>query len=83
MNSSDEAGKIGIAKLLDCLSECRDNGWSWSHILPESLDRQLDRYMVKTGLERDATGVVCLAIALQLMEHEDQFKSISILDSPV
>ena len=66
MNSSDEARKIEVQKTLDWLSEIGDIGWFQGvpHSLPESLDRQLDRYMVKTGLERNMPQVLCV---LQLL----------------
>lgn len=88
MNPSDEARETETKKLLDYFSECKDIGWFLGipHGLPEELDRQLDRYMLTKGLERDTTGVVCLAIALQLMENKDKFKSLLLLyirsDSP-
>jgi hypothetical protein len=51
--------------------------------LPEDLDRQLDRYLIAINQKRDATGLVCLAIALQLIENRDKFSSLSIRpDSP-
>lgn len=46
------------------------------------LDRQLDRYLLTNGLESDSTGVVCVAIALQLIENIDKFESVSIRSSP-
>ena len=51
--------------------------------LPQKLDRQLDRYLIAIRQKRDATGVVCLAIALQLIDNQDKFSTLSIrLDSP-
>ena len=51
--------------------------------LPEELDRQLDRYLIAIRQKRDATGVVCLAIALQLMDNQEKFSTLSIRpDSP-
>ena len=66
MNSSDEARKIWVQKILDWLSKPRDIRWFRGilPILPEYLDRQLDRYMVKTGLERNMPQVLCV---LQLL----------------
>jgi hypothetical protein len=51
--------------------------------LPEFLDRQLDRYLITIRQKRDATGLVCLAIALQLIENRDKLPGLSIrADSP-
>ena len=64
-----------------------DHGWGnflselWR--LPEDLDRQLDRYLLTIRQKRDATGVVCLAMALQLINNQDKFSTLSIRpDSP-
>ena len=51
--------------------------------LSEELDRQLDRYLIAIRQKRDATGVVCLAIALQLIDNQEKFSCLSIRsDSP-
>jgi hypothetical protein len=47
--------------------------------LPQFLDRQLDRYLLAIRQKRDATGVVCLAIALQLIDNQEKFSLIRIL----
>jgi hypothetical protein len=55
----------------------------FSERLPEDLDRQLDRYLLAIRQKRDATGVVCLAMALQLIDNQEKFSSIRIRpDSP-
>jgi hypothetical protein len=51
--------------------------------LPEDLDRQLDRYLITIRQKPDATGLVCLAIALQLIENRDKLPGLAIRpDSP-
>jgi hypothetical protein len=51
--------------------------------LPEVLDRKLDRYLIAIRQKRDATGLVCLAIALLLIENRDKLPGLSIpADSP-
>ncbi|EFX78316.1 hypothetical protein DAPPUDRAFT_320590 [Daphnia pulex] len=51
--------------------------------LPENLDRQLDRYLIAIRQKRDATGLVCLAIALQLIENREKLPGLAIrADSP-
>lgn len=80
MNSSNEE----IQKLLDFISD-PNGGWFLGicQTLPHALDRQLDRYLLTNGLESDSTGVVCVAIALQLIENIDKFKCVWIRsDSP-
>jgi hypothetical protein len=73
MNLSHEE----IQKWLDFNSD-PNTGWFLG-----DLDRQLDRYLLTNGLDSDSTGVVCVAIALQLIENIFKFKSVSIRsDSP-
>lgn len=51
--------------------------------LEENLDRQLDRYLLTINQKRAATGVICLAIALQLIDNREKFSKLSIRpDSP-
>nr|CAH0106890.1 unnamed protein product [Daphnia galeata] len=51
--------------------------------LTEDLDRQLDRYLLAIRQKRDATGVVCLVMALHLIENQEKFSLIRIRpDSP-
>jgi hypothetical protein len=72
MNSSNEE----VQKLIDFMSN-QTRGWfeGICQTLPHALDRQLDRYLLTNGLESDSTGVVCVAIALQLIENIDKFNS--------
>jgi hypothetical protein len=66
----------------DSINHVDDFPFPWLR-LPEDLDRQLDRYLIAINQKRDATGLVCLAIALQLIENRDKFSSLSIRpDSP-
>jgi hypothetical protein len=46
--------------------------------LEEDMDRQLDRYLLTINQKRDATGVICLAIALQLIDNREKFSNLSI-----
>jgi hypothetical protein len=72
MNSSNEA----VRELFDYMLD-PNRGWfeGICQTLPHALDRQLDRYLLTNGLESDSTGVVCVAIALQLIENIDKFNS--------
>ncbi|EFX87150.1 hypothetical protein DAPPUDRAFT_97441 [Daphnia pulex] len=80
MNSSNE----GVRKLFDFMLD-PNRGWfeRICQTLPHALDRQLDRYLLTNGLDSDSTGVVCVAITLQLIENIDKFKCVWIRsDSP-
>jgi hypothetical protein len=66
----------------DLINHVDDFPFPWLR-LTEDLDRQLDRYLIAINQKRDATGLVCLAIALQLIENYEKFSSLSIRpDSP-
>jgi hypothetical protein len=55
-----------------------DDAWDFMRPKLEDLDRQLDRYLFTINQKTDATGLVCLAIALQLIENRDKLRTLPI-----